>query len=105
MITVTFFVVRCFNRLVLKSRLNKLYTLIFLLARLKVTYALFLGFPGSSVVKKLPAVQEIQVQSRGWEDPLGEEMAASTVFLPGNPMHRGAWQATVHGVADVSDTI
>ena len=24
------------------------------------------------VVKKLPAVQETQVQSLGWEDPLGE---------------------------------
>ena len=82
MITMTFFVVsRCFNHLVLKSRLNRLYTLIFLLARLKITYALFLGFPGGSVVKKLPAVQEIQVQSRGWEDPLREEMAASSSIL------------------------
>ena len=82
MITMTFFVVsRCFNHLVLKSRLNRLSTLIFLLARLKVTYALFLGFPGGSVVKNLPAMQEIQIQSLGWEDPLGEEMAASSSIL------------------------
>ena len=26
------------------------------------------------------------------------------VFLPGNPMDRGAWQATVHGVTKESDT-
>ena len=28
-----------------------------------------LGFPGGSVVKKLPA-KETQVQSLGWEDPM-----------------------------------
>ena len=27
------------------------------------------------MVKNLPAMQEIWVQSLGWEDPLGEEMA------------------------------
>ena len=31
-------------------------------------------------VKRLPAMQETQVQSLGWEDPLEKEMA---VFLPG----------------------
>ena len=29
-----------------------------------------LGFPGGSKVKNLPAMQETQVQSLGWEDPL-----------------------------------
>ena len=29
-----------------------------------------MDFPGNSVVKNLPAVQEIGVQSLGWEDPL-----------------------------------
>ena len=33
------------------------------------------GFPGGSVVKNSPAVQETQVQSLGWEDPLEEGMA------------------------------
>ena len=28
------------------------------------------GFPGSTVVKNLPAMQETQVRSLGWEDPL-----------------------------------
>ena len=38
----------------------------------------FLGFPGSSVVKNLPAMQETQVRSLGWEDPLEEEMATQS---------------------------
>ena len=34
-------------------------------------------------VKNLPAMQEIQVQSLGWEDPLEKGMATTAVFLPG----------------------
>ena len=33
------------------------------------------GFPGGSVVKNLPTMQETQVWSLGWEDPLGMGMA------------------------------
>ena len=39
------------------------------------TQMIILGFPGSSVVKNLPAVQEIWIQYLGREDPLQEEMA------------------------------
>ena len=36
----------------------------------------------------------------GWEDPLEEEMANYSSILAGkNPMDRGAWRTTVHGVA------
>ena len=35
----------------------------------------------------------------GWEDPLEMEMTTTPVFLLGNSVDRGAWQATVHGVA------
>ena len=35
------------------------------------------------MVNSLPAMQETQVQSLGWEDPLEEEMATHSVFLPG----------------------
>ena len=38
-------------------------------------YSLALGFLGGSAVKNLPAMQEMYVQSLGWEDPLGKEMA------------------------------
>ena len=51
-------------------------------------------------VKNLPAMQETWVQSLIWEDPLEEGMAIhSSVFAWRIPMDRGAWQATVHGVA------
>ena len=33
------------------------------------------GLPGGSVVKNLPAMQETQVQSLGWEDPLEKGVA------------------------------
>ena len=48
-------------------------------------------------IKHLPAMWETQVQSLGWEDPLEKEMA--TYFCLENPMDRGAWRATVHGVS------
>ena len=44
------------------------------------------SFPGSSVVRNLPAVQETQemwVQSLGQEDLLEREMATTPVLLPG----------------------
>ena len=34
----------------------------------------FMGFPGGSVVKKLPAMQEMWVRSLGWEHLLVKEM-------------------------------
>ena len=65
------------------------------------------GLPGSSVVKKkihLP-VQERWVQFLGQEDPLEKEMAThSSILGLGNPIDRGAWQATVQGVTKKSDT-
>ena len=36
---------------------------------------------GSSVVKNLPAMQETQVPSLVWEDPLEEEMATHSSIL------------------------
>ena len=40
-----------------------------------------LGFPGGSVVKKLPT-QETQVLSLDQGDPLKEEMAIHSIFFP-----------------------
>ena len=37
----------------------------------------------TQMVKNLPAMQETQVQSLDWEDPLEKEMATHSVFLPG----------------------
>ena len=50
-------------------------------------------------VKNPPSMRETWVRSLGWEDPLEEGMATHSSILA----HRGAWWATVHGVAE-SDT-
>ena len=39
------------------------------------------GFPSGSVVKNLSEMQETQVQSLGWEDPLEEGMATQSTIL------------------------
>ena len=54
----------------------------------------------TQTVKNLPAVWETWVRSLGWEDPLEEGMAThSSILVWRIPMDRGAWRATVHGVA------
>ena len=64
-----------------------------------------MGFPGGSVVKNLPAMQETWVQSLGQEDPLEKGMAThSSILVWRIPMDRGAWGATVHGVAESAMT-
>ena len=60
------------------------------------------GFPGSSVIKDLPAKQETQVRFLSRERVLEKEMATHFSYsCLGNPMDRGAWQAAV---AKESDT-
>ena len=39
------------------------------------------GFPGAQMVKNLPAMQETQVQSLGWEDLLEKGMATYSSIL------------------------
>ena len=51
-------------------------------------------------IKHLPTMWETWVRSLGWEEPLEEGMAThSSILAWGTPMDRGAWRATVHGVA------
>ena len=57
------------------------------------------GFPGGASGKEFACQRGRQKRSLGEQDPLEEEMAPTPVFLPGNPMDRGAWWATAHGVA------
>ena len=40
-----------------------------------------MGFPGGTVLKTLIAIQEMQVQSLGGEDPLEGEMATHSSIL------------------------
>ena len=52
------------------------------------------------MVKNPPALWETWVPSLGSEDPLEEGMATHSNILAWRiPMDRGAWQATVCGVA------
>ena len=54
----------------------------------------------AQTVKNLSAMQETWVQSLGWEDCLEDGMATHSSILAWRiPMDRGAWRATVHGVA------
>ena len=51
-------------------------------------------------VKNPPAMQEILVQSMGWQDPIEDSMAThSSILAWRNPTDRVACQAAVHGVA------
>ena len=50
-------------------------------------------------LKHLPAMQETQDRSLGWEDPPGEGNVKPLQYsCLENPMEGGAWWATVHGV-------
>ena len=54
-------------------------------------------------VKNPPARQEICFRSLGREDPLGEENDNPFQYsCLENPMDRGAWWVTIHGVAELN---
>ena len=56
----------------------------------------------AQTIKSLPAMQEIQVRSLGWEDPLGEGNGNPLQnSCLGNAMDREDWWAIVHGIARV----
>ena len=63
------------------------------------------GFPGGSAVKNLPANagDASSIPGSGRSPGKGNGNPLQDSFLR-NPMDRGAWQATVHGVAKESDT-
>ena len=63
------------------------------------------GFPGSSVVKNLPANAEDMgsILGLGRTTREGNDNPLQYSCL-GNPMDRGIWWATVHGVAKEPDT-
>ena len=65
---------------------------------------LIMGFPGDSVVKNLPANAGDMGLSPGLGRSPGEGNGNPLQYsCLGNPMDRGAWWATVHGVAEESD--
>ena len=52
----------------------------------------------AQMVKNLPAMQETQVQSLDWDDPLEKGMATHSSILAWRIPNRGAWWATVRGL-------
>ena len=64
------------------------------------------GFPGGTVVKKPPTNAEDLGSVPGWgRSPGGGNGNPLQYSCLENPMDRGAWQATVHGVtkSDMTD--
>ena len=74
-------------RVVLILNISSLFqrqNFIFSLTTLKIKTEFLRDFPGGSVVKKPPAMQETQemwVQSLGWEDPLEKGIATHSSIL------------------------
>ena len=63
------------------------------------------GFPGGLLVQNLPASAGGAGSIPELGRSPGEGRQPTPVFLTGgNPMDRGAWQATVHGVTKEFDT-
>ena len=59
----------------------------------------------TQTVKNLLAVLETQIRSLDWDDPLENGMVYPLQYsYLENPMDRGAWQAAVHGVAELDTT-
>ena len=54
----------------------------------------------AQLVKNPLVMQETWVQSLGWEDPLEDMTTHSNILAWRISMDRGAWLATVHGVAE-----
>ena len=73
---------------------------------LRALQHLFYGFPAGSVVKNPPAAQET-CRRHGFSPwagkmPWRRKWQRAPVFLPENPMDRGAWWATVHSITKES---
>ena len=61
-----------------------------------------MDFPCGSLVKRLPIMQETQVQSLGWEGLLEKEMVThSSVLAWKIPWTEERGRFTVHGVAKI----
>ena len=64
-----------------------------------------MGFPSGSVVENLPASAEDMRLILGSGRSPGKGNGNPLQYsCPGNPMDRGAWQVTIHGVTKGSDT-
>ena len=71
----------------------------------RIVIFIFWGFPGGSVVKNLPANAGDVGSIPGLGRSPGEENSNPLQYsCLENPTDRGAWWATVHGVAELDTT-
>ena len=69
-------------------------------------HSTIVSFPGGTVLRNLTAKQDPGVQSLGQEDPLEKGMLTQLQHsCLESSMDRGAWWATVHGVAESDMTV
>ena len=66
---------------------------------------MFLGFPGGSYAKRI----HLQCERPGFDPwvekiPWRREQLPTQYAGPENPMDRGAWKATVHGITELDTT-
>ena len=72
--------------------------------RVPVSWGCPLGFPGASVVKNLPAkAGDVGLTPGTGRSPKGGNGNPLQYSCLGNPMDRGTWHVTVHGVTKDSD--
>ena len=64
-----------------------------------------MGFSGGSVVKNLPAMQEMQVQSLGWKNPLEKEIATHSSIFAWEIRWTEKPEATVYEIAVRHDLV
>ena len=73
--------------------------------RFGISHALLLGFPDGSVVKNPPAnARDVDLTPGLGRSSIEGNGNPSQYSCVGNPMDRGDWQATVHGVTKELDT-
>ena len=66
-------------------------------AQVLVSSIFFMGFPGGLMVKNPPAMQEAQVLSLGWEDPLDKEVITHSSM----PAWRIPWTEEPSGLPSI----
>ena len=77
-----------------------------MIIRFRSVAKLNMGFPGGSVVKNLPAMQETRVRSLGWVGPVEEGMATHSGMLAWRipwTEESGGLQSVGHTASDMAD--
>ena len=85
-----------------------IYTYKYIFVYVNTYIYIYIGFPGGTSGKE-PACQCRRYKRPGFYPWVGKiprrrEWQPTPAFLLGNPMDRGAWKDTVHGVAELDIT-